>query len=406
MWNTDITDFEGTDGDLPTGRAGRTARFLGEIVAAASILPLGEFQLSGIRCRRRPNHRRCSGALRIGREACSDEIHWSCSVCDDRGMITNWQRTRWDLSAEVQRRHIVSLSAERARRAGRVVAPLEKVQVYELDVELVTAPWPLRERVVRRFRLGGENTLRRLHEAIQAAFERPDPLPYEFMFGAPYEPDVRRFPEPAEAEQAEAESSRLDALGLRPGQTFGYLVDIQEVRVHRVTVISAREVVGHSVPPRLVERVGVAPAERELLGQDWDGLWSDLDEVGPMSCLYGVYSAEQGPTAEEWLKLGGLERQVLIMEAHATLPTGHPELESLPLHAVVHDLAETHLAEIGEHAARSLLGGHPQRRSGRHAVIHDIGTRLAQQQLGQSPRRRAKTCAGHLEVGGRRDLEQ
>jgi hypothetical protein len=406
MWNADITDFEGPDGDLPTGREGRMARFLGEIVAAASILPLGDFQTSGIRCRRRPNHRRCKGTLRIGRDASSDEIHWSCGVCGEQGVITHWQRTRWDLSAEVQRRHIVSLSAERARRAGQAVAPLERVQVYELDVELVTAPWTLRERVVRRIRLGGENTLQRLHETIHAAFERLDPLPYEFMFGAPYDPDVRRFPGPGELEQAELAASRLDALGLRPGQTFGYLVDIQDVRVHRVTVVSAHEVVGHSVPPRLVEHLGVAPAERELLGQEWDGLWSDLEEVGPMSCLYGVYSAEQGPSAEEWLNLGGLERQVLIMEAHATLPTGHPHVASLPLHAVVHDLAETHLAELGAPAAHTLLQAHPARTSGRHAVIHELGTRLAHELLGQGPHRRSKARDGHLEIDGRRDLEQ
>jgi hypothetical protein len=408
MWIADISSFVRPDGNLPDGRAGRAARFLGEIVRAASILPLDEAQQSAIRCRRRPNRRRCTGMLRLHRHRRGDEIHWCCTVCDDGGVITHWQRTCWDLSGEVQQGRIVSLCAERSRRAGRAPLALKKVSVYELDVELVGAPWPIPERVVRRIRLGGHCTLQDLHGAIFEAFDREEQAPYEFMFGAPYDPDVRRYTGPAatSAEESPWESQlvNLDGLTLRPGLAFGYLFDVHEVRVHRLTVISAREVVGRAVAPRVIERQGISPPERQLLSDEWDLLWSDLDS-GPMSCLYGVYDAEAGPPANEWLALGSMERQVLIMEAHLSPPAEHPPVASMPLHAVVHELAETHLAELGE-AALSLVESHPARRTGRHAVIHDIGAQLVSDQLRTCTPRETLSPARPLLPRRERDLGQ
>jgi hypothetical protein len=403
MWIADISGFERPDGCLPDGRRGRVARFLGEIVCAASILPPGEAYQSAIRCRRRPDHKRCPGTLRLQRHQRSDEIHWCCTVCDDGGVITSWQRTRWDLSAEVQQGRIVSLCAERARRGGRVQLPLERVSVYELDVELVGAPWPIPERVVRRIRLGGHCTLQDLHGAIFEAFDREEVAPYEFMFGAPYDPDVRRYSGPA-ATDAE-EKVNLDGLSLRPGLAFGYLFDVHDVRVHRITVISAREVVGRAVTPRVVERQGISPPERQLLSEEWDLLWSDLDS-GPMSCVYGVYDADAGPPADAWLALGSMERQVLIMEAHLSPPADHPVVASMPLHAVVHELAETHLAELGE-SGRAIVESHPSRRGGRHAVVHEIGAQLVWDQLRVASPRDAVTTPQPLVSRSReRDIGQ
>jgi len=72
----------------------------------------------------------------------------------------------------------------------------------------------------------------------------------------------------------------------------------------------------------------------------------------------------------------------VVIEAHTeSLPAGHRPVGSMLFHAVLHDLAETHLAEMGGAPARRLLRRHPRSDEGRHAVIHALGAELAQQML-------------------------
>jgi len=49
----------------PLGPARRMARFIADVVAAASVLPPFVWNDSAVRCRRRPKNRRCSGRLRV-----------------------------------------------------------------------------------------------------------------------------------------------------------------------------------------------------------------------------------------------------------------------------------------------------------------------------------------------------
>lgn len=50
-----------------------------------------------VRCRRRPKHRRCVGIIMSYPAADDlDRIYWYCPVCDDNGLISDWQNTLWD----------------------------------------------------------------------------------------------------------------------------------------------------------------------------------------------------------------------------------------------------------------------------------------------------------------------
>lgn len=372
--DTPVDDLRHLDGATraPTGRGGRRFRFLAELVTAGSMLPAGGSQLSELHCRRRPDRRPCGGQIHLGRDVESDAILWRCVACGDGGRITNWQETRWDLSAAVSSGRVVSLCAERERRRARTnAAPAGTV--LELEAELVAAPVELAERVLRRFRLAGTATLQDLHHALACAFERDDSdAPFEFMFGAPYDPAMRSYsgvsrPDPEPREGAviwETQSTRLDALGLEEGESFGYLYDFASEWVHRITVVSVREVRSPPVVPLCIERHGSAPRLPVMIpaGEDAASF--------PLSRLHGPYRAERGPDPDGWLALDDLERQLLVLEAHLReLPPGHPPLEAPLLHAVVHSLAETDLAIRG--------AGCPEGEPDRHAFVHRLGTTLA-----------------------------
>ena len=101
-WITDITHFEGIPPDLAQGPAGRIARYFGAIVSAASVSPMREVVGVALWCRRRPARHPCPGHLLLYRHQPSGPIEWRCSVCDDRGLISNWRGSTWDQSAGQQ----------------------------------------------------------------------------------------------------------------------------------------------------------------------------------------------------------------------------------------------------------------------------------------------------------------
>jgi hypothetical protein len=99
-WITDIRHFLGDDGSIHNlpGPAARMADYIGSIIEAVTSRNPGEIEfVTGIRCRRRPGHKRCHGEI----VAFYDEddptvIRWFCPYCDDNGYIQGWQGTIWD----------------------------------------------------------------------------------------------------------------------------------------------------------------------------------------------------------------------------------------------------------------------------------------------------------------------
>ena len=383
---TDISVLDPADGPPPSGKSARLARFLGEIVSAASMLSAGEFQHSPLGCRRRPQRRPCPGRLELGRERGTDAIRWCCSKCADQGVITNWRDTRWDLGRELKDGRVVSLSQARARRAlQRKVSP--DVEVLEVRVELIDGPYALDQLVTRKLRIGSDKTLQDLHVLLCTAYDRPTDLPYEFLFGAPYEPDARRFSGVADnvVDDVPCETLiRLDELKLQTGQAFGYLFDFDSEWIHRLTILARRA--GRS-SAAVTERVGASPPMDE---QSWadETLWDDIDDDDcPLSEIYGPYTADDAPDADVWLGMEEPERALLVLECHArTLPKDHPSTDSPLLHAMLHELAETALAE-GRACEHDRLQRCLARGMSRHAAIHEMGRNLALGLLGGGARR-------------------
>ncbi len=86
--------------DMPEstpGPARRVAGHLYGIVRAATAGDAGVGWMSALSCRRRPGHRRCPGWLVVSRPDPPGAIRWRCSHCGDRGLVTGWEGTPFDL---------------------------------------------------------------------------------------------------------------------------------------------------------------------------------------------------------------------------------------------------------------------------------------------------------------------
>jgi hypothetical protein len=85
---------EGTDA------AGRSRRFLGSIVEAATAWWWrGLFMHTAVPCRRRPGRGpRCEGHVIVYSAETPREIHWLCSVCTAAGILRGHRWSPWDLS--------------------------------------------------------------------------------------------------------------------------------------------------------------------------------------------------------------------------------------------------------------------------------------------------------------------
>lgn len=97
---TNLTHFLDERGLVAPSRgpARRLAEHLTSIVAMTSAEPEtpNDGSPGSIRCRRRPGRKPCPGYIEAGYGA-SLEIVWWCKYCGDRGVITEWRGSFWDL---------------------------------------------------------------------------------------------------------------------------------------------------------------------------------------------------------------------------------------------------------------------------------------------------------------------
>jgi len=121
--------------DLPQDRPGparRLAGHLSDIVRAATAGDAGTAWESALPCRRRPANRRCPGRMIVARTEAGAPIRWQCSVCDDEGMISNWEDSAFDL-----RRRQLTLAEDASEIAipHEVAAALRDLQLLDIDCE-------------------------------------------------------------------------------------------------------------------------------------------------------------------------------------------------------------------------------------------------------------------------------
>lgn len=96
-WITNLSHFIDERGSLVGGPPGPIARHTARIVQAATTHPPGEPFHSAIRCRRRPGRVLCPGYVLASRSDVPPEIRWECHRCGDRGYVSGWENTHWDL---------------------------------------------------------------------------------------------------------------------------------------------------------------------------------------------------------------------------------------------------------------------------------------------------------------------
>lgn len=99
-WITDLTHFLDDDGELISEppQAKRLAQHLAAIVLMVSY-PSKEIPPEyRVTCRRRPKAQACLEEIAGFVDPDTEKIVWLCPRCGDRGFISNWRGTAWDLS--------------------------------------------------------------------------------------------------------------------------------------------------------------------------------------------------------------------------------------------------------------------------------------------------------------------
>lgn len=73
----------------------------------ATALPEGTKMLSRLFCNLRRGEEHCGGPIEVARDKQTQQIRWKCMECGEKGSITNFEGTEWDLS------HLSPLQASR-----------------------------------------------------------------------------------------------------------------------------------------------------------------------------------------------------------------------------------------------------------------------------------------------------
>ena len=68
------------------------AAFLPQVVEATTMILPYTLTSINIRCFKTG----CDGRIKSAIRPDNEEIHWFCPVCENEGLINNWQRSRWD----------------------------------------------------------------------------------------------------------------------------------------------------------------------------------------------------------------------------------------------------------------------------------------------------------------------
>ena len=131
MLVTDLNHFADLSEDTP-GPARRLGGHLSNIVRAATAGDAGTAWESALPCRRRPAGRRCPGRMIVLRTEAGAPIRWQCSVCDDEGVISNWEDSAFDLR---RRRLSLAEAASEIVIPNEVAAALRELQLLDSDCE-------------------------------------------------------------------------------------------------------------------------------------------------------------------------------------------------------------------------------------------------------------------------------
>jgi len=95
MYITNMTHFIDETGNIPTKmpkEARELASFMALVVDESTKESASSVIYSGIRCFKK----KCEGTINCEFLSANNEIHWVCSRCNNEGIISDWQKTKWD----------------------------------------------------------------------------------------------------------------------------------------------------------------------------------------------------------------------------------------------------------------------------------------------------------------------
>jgi hypothetical protein len=131
MLVTDLSHFLDMPEDTP-GPARRLAEHLSNIVRAATAGDAGTAWESALPCRRRRANHRCQGRMIVLRTAAGTPIRWQCSICEDEGVVSNWEDSPFDLR---RRRLALAGAANEIVISDQVAAALRELRLLDTDCE-------------------------------------------------------------------------------------------------------------------------------------------------------------------------------------------------------------------------------------------------------------------------------
>lgn len=131
MLVTDLHHFLELPPDTP-GPAQRLAEHLINIVRAGTAGDVGTAWESALPCRRRPANRHCPGRIIVQRTEPAAPLRWQCSICDDEGVISNWEDSPFDLR---RRRMALANPVHEIVISDEVGAALRELSLLDTDCE-------------------------------------------------------------------------------------------------------------------------------------------------------------------------------------------------------------------------------------------------------------------------------
>lgn len=99
MYISDMTHFLNEKGNIPKEmprEARELAGFFALVVDFTTKTKTSRLTPTGIRCFRKG----CHGIINSTIKPNKQEIHWYCPECENEGVISHWQKTKWDNSAK------------------------------------------------------------------------------------------------------------------------------------------------------------------------------------------------------------------------------------------------------------------------------------------------------------------
>lgn len=162
-------------------------------------------------------------------------------------------------------------------------------QLYELEVALLSGPVTdaFSEKnpcVLRTIQIRGDQTLKKLHDAIFKAFDRFEEHMYEFQVGGKevMDPKAHRYVLPMSMDDpfddrqpaGDVTHTTIESLGLKVDEPFAYWFDFGDDWWHQVTVVAIHDDVPAGRYPKITQRTGDSPPQYI----DWDDEDDDAND--------------------------------------------------------------------------------------------------------------------------------